>query len=93
MVLVCSRQCANFGQDGPTLTTAGAVDIKAVVRGGILLQEQALDRAAPRATTSRVLVLALEAACRACITMCFGSSAFGVMRGAAALSCSSSPYP
>lgn len=53
----------------------------------MLLQEQALDKADPRATTSRVLVLALEAACRASSTMFLGSSALGVMLGAAALSC------
>jgi hypothetical protein len=63
--------------------TARAVETTKSVSGGIILHEQALDRAAPRATTSRILE-ELEAACRALSTIFAGSSALGVIAAAAA---------
>ena len=81
----CARLCtlANAHKPNEETLTAWAVDITKSVRGGIILHEQALERAAPRATTSRVLE-ALEAACRALSSIFAGSSALGVIAAAAA---------
>jgi hypothetical protein len=58
------RSAMPYRLDCPILTTKGAVDVSKAVSGGRNKQEQALDKAAPRADVSRVFIV-VEAACRA----------------------------